>query len=132
MLWRRKAGTVGRLEPDHNDQVKKSEPYSVDLKLTLWSKRCVCVCARTRSRMPTQQHPPLCYSMDCSLPGSFVHGFPRKEYWSGLLGLPFPPPGDLPSPGIKPVSPASPALAGGPLPAEPLGMMQNVWSFISK
>ena len=30
-----------------------------------------------------------------------------QEYWSGL---PFPPPGDLPNPEIKPVSPA---LAGG-------------------
>ena len=37
-------------------------------------------------------------------------GFPRQEYWSGL---PFPPPGDLPDPGIKPESPVSPALAGG-------------------
>ena len=34
----------------------------------------------------------------------------RQEYWSGL---PFPTPGDLPNPGIKPVSPASPASAGG-------------------
>ena len=34
----------------------------------------------------------------------------KKEYWSGL---PFPPPGDLPDPGIEPESPASPALAGG-------------------
>ena len=33
-------------------------------------------------------------------------GFSRQEYWSGL---PFPPPGDLPNPGIKPMSPA---LAG--------------------
>ena len=33
-------------------------------------------------------------------------GFPRQEYWSGLL---FPSPGDLPDPGIKP---ESPALAG--------------------
>ena len=30
-------------------------------------------------------------------------GFSRQEYWRGL---PFPPPGDLPDPGIKPVSPA--------------------------
>jgi len=36
-------------------------------------------------------------------------GFCRHEYWSGL---PFPTPGDLPNPGIKPASPASPALAG--------------------
>ena len=36
--------------------------------------------------------------------------FSRQEYWSGL---PFPPPGDLLNPGIKPESLASPALAGG-------------------
>ena len=35
-------------------------------------------------------------------------GFPRQEHWSGL---PFPPPGDLPNPGIKPTSLMSPALA---------------------
>ena len=36
--------------------------------------------------------------------------FSRQEYWSGLT---FPTPGDLPDPGIKPSSVASPALAGG-------------------
>ena len=30
-------------------------------------------------------------------------GFSRQEYWSGLS---FPPPGDLPDPGIEPESPA--------------------------
>jgi len=30
-------------------------------------------------------------------------GFSRQEYWSGL---PFPPPGDLPDPGIEPRYPA--------------------------
>jgi len=35
-------------------------------------------------------------------------GFSRKEYWSGL---PCPPPGDLPDPGIEPTSHMSPALA---------------------
>jgi len=34
-------------------------------------------------------------------------GLSRQEYWSGL---PFPSPGDLPNPGIEPMSPA---LAGG-------------------
>ena len=34
----------------------------------------------------------------------------RQEYWNGL---PFPPPGDLPDPGIEPASLMSPALAGG-------------------
>ena len=36
-------------------------------------------------------------------------GFSKQEYWSGL---PFPPPEDLSDPGIEPVSPAAPALAG--------------------
>ena len=36
-------------------------------------------------------------------------GFSRQEYWSGL---PFPPPGNLPDPGIEPASLMSPALAG--------------------
>ena len=35
---------------------------------------------------------------------------PKEESW---IGLPFPSPGDLPNPGIKSASPASPALAGG-------------------
>ena len=43
----------------------------------------------------------LCDPMDCSLPGSPVHGIFRQQYWSGL---PFPSPGDLPNPGIKPRS----------------------------
>ena len=35
-------------------------------------------------------------------------GFSRQEYWSGL---PFPPPRDLPHPGIEPTFPVAPALA---------------------
>ena len=41
-------------------------------------------------------------------------GFSRQEYWSGL---PFPSPGDLPNPGIKPKSPALQADALTPEPA---------------
>ena len=43
----------------------------------------------------------------CQAPLSM--GFFRQEYWSGL---PCSPPGDLPYPGIEPVSLMSPALAG--------------------
>ena len=43
-------------------------------------------------------------------------GFFRQEYWSGL---PFPPPGDLPDPGIEPGSPVSPAVAGRVFITEP-------------
>ena len=45
-------------------------------------------------------------------------GVSRKEQWSGL---PFPSPGDLPDPGIEPISPASPAVPGGFFTTEPPG-----------
>ena len=50
--------------------------------------------------------------------------FSRQECWSGL---PFPPSGHLPDPGIEP---ASPALAGGFFTTEPPGkhqMINIVW-----
>ena len=57
--------------------------------------------------------PILCDPVDCSPPGSSVRGFSRQEYWSGL---PRPPPGDFPSPGIELASPLSPALQEDSLP----------------
>ena len=51
-------------------------------------------------------------------------GFSRQEYWSGL---PFPSLGDLPGPGIKPVSPA---LAGGFFTNEPPGKPHEVNHFM--
>ena len=49
-------------------------------------------------------------------------GFPRQAYWSGL---PFPPPRDVPNPGIKPTSPVSPELQEDSSPAEPSGKPQK-------
>ena len=60
----------------------------------------------------------LCDLMDCSPPGSSVHGIFQAKYWSRL---PFPTPGDLPNPGMKPTSLIFPALAGGFFTTEPLG-----------
>ena len=68
------------------------------------------VCVLSLSVMPA-----LCNPMDCSLPGSSVHGISRQEYWSEL---PCPPPGDLPNPGIEP---RSHALLADSLPSEPPG-----------
>ena len=53
-----------------------------------------------------------CNLMDCS---PLSREFFRQEYWSGL---PFPPPGDLPNPEIKP---RSPVLQADFLPPEPQG-----------
>jgi len=58
-------------------------------------------------RLVTQSCPTLCDPMDCSPPGSSVLGISRQEYWSGL---PFLPAGDIPDPGIEPVSLVSHAL----------------------
>ena len=59
--------------------------------------------------------PALCDPMDVAHQTPLSMGFPRQEYWSGL---PFPPPGDIPEPGIEPMSPA---LAGGFFTIEPPG-----------
>ena len=44
-------------------------------------------------------------------------GFSRQEYWSGL---PHPPPGHLPNPGMEPKSLMSPAWQAGSLLLAPL------------
>ena len=49
------------------------------------------------------------HPVNCSLQAPLSMGFSRQEYWSGL---PCSPPGDLSHPGIEPVFPMSPALAG--------------------
>ena len=61
--------------------------------------------------------------VDYSPPRSPVHGISRQEYWSGL---PFPSPGDLPNPGIKPASLTFPTLTGGFFTAEPPGKPLDV------
>ena len=67
---------------------------------------CVCVCVCTCTCSVAQSCPTLCNTMDCNLPGFLSMGVSRQEY---LSELPFPTPGDLSDPGIKP---APPALAG--------------------
>ena len=57
------------------------------------------------------------WTVACQAPLSM--GFSRQEYWSGL---PFPPPRDLPDPGIKPLSLVSPVLQVDSLPLEPLDL----------
>ena len=58
---------------------------------------------------------------------SLSMGFSRQEYWNGL---PYPSPGDLPNPGIKPVSPAALALASRFFTAEPPGKPMSIYIYI--
>ena len=60
------------------------------------------------------------WTIACQTPLSM--GFSRQEYWNGL---PFPSPGDLPNPGIKP---RSPALQADSLPTEIRGKPKTLAS----
>ena len=61
----------------------------------------------------------LCDSMDCSRPGSTVHGILQVKIleWVAISS-----PGDLPDPGVKP---GSPALQTDSLPSEPPGKLRK-------
>ena len=64
---------------------------------------CVCVCVCVYARVCSFSHSVVSNSF--ATPWTIAHqaplsiGFSRQEYWSGL---PFPTPGYLPDPGIKP------------------------------
>ena len=74
--------------------------------------------------------PTLCNPMDYSLPGSSVHGILKARISEQV---PFPPPGDLPDPGIESVSLAFPELAGRFFTTVPHGKPQYKfgWLFIN-
>ena len=78
--------------------------------VALCSSRACCGVLGSVGAKLLQSCPTLCNPMDCSPSGSSVHGILQARYWSGL---PCPPSGDLPNPGIKPMSFMSPALAAG-------------------
>ena len=75
-------------------------------------------------------HAQLCLTlfdpMDCSPPGSSVHGILQARI---LEWVAFPPPGNLPNSGIKPVSSA---LVGGFFTTEPLGKPQIVYNLCQR
>ena len=79
----------------------------VHLKLTQYRKSTTLLVA--------QSCPTLCDSMNCSLPGSSVHGIFQARILERVL---FPSPGDLPDPWNEP---GSPALQADSLPSEPPG-----------
>ena len=68
--------------------------------------------------------------IDCvAFQASLSRGFPRQEYWSGL---PFAPPGDLPNPGIEPMSPGSPGFLAGSVPLSHWGSPFEKWYMLLK
>ena len=68
---------------------------------------------------------PTPWTVACQAP-SFMR-FSRQDYWSGL---PFPSPGDLPNPGIKP---GPPVLQADSLPSEPPGVLfMYIFTFLHR
>ena len=76
---------------------KATQQTAYNKRPRIWQS-CMCaqVCAQSSSRVWLFAIP---WMIANQAPLSM--GFSRQEYWSGLL---FPPPGDLPNPGIKPSS----------------------------
>ena len=86
----------------------------------------LCICAKSLQLYLTLCNPK--GTVACQAPLSM--GFSRQEYWSGLPHLP---PGDLPDPGIKPMSLMSPTLAGRFFTANATweAQGQDIWAQIS-
>ena len=82
-----------------------------------------CMKVKSQSEV-TQSCLTLSDPMDCSLPGSSVHGFSRHEYWSGV---------PLPSPGVRNRGPgkqcAPEAVGGIPLKWREQGERKNKRAF---
>ena len=68
--------------------------------------------------------PTLCDPVNCSPPGSSVHGILQARIleWAAISSC-----RDPPDPGIEPMSPVSPVLAGGFFTTEPVGK-PCIWS----
>ena len=107
--WLSSAKGLGRgmfLTPQPLYSVKKG-PYgqtqSTGINQVMWMRSCACLRAQPLQSCSIQRA--------CQPPLSM--GFSRQECWSGL---PCPPLGALPNPGIEPTPPAAPALQAGSLP----------------
>ena len=105
-----------------NDDIEGSQPeifpngleheyeicfHSITTQISGFTCYNLCVCVSHQSCLT------LCDPMDCSLPGSYVHGILQARI---LEWVAFPSPGDLPDPGIDPASLMSPVLAISPGP----------------
>ena len=87
--------------------------------LPLRVRVCVCVCTQSLSYVQLFET-----TQAVARQAPLSMGFSRQKYWSGL---PFPTPGDLPKPGIKPIFLVSPALTVDSLPLCHLG--SPLWEY---
>ena len=83
---------------------------TIQLYIYIYIYVCVCVCVCVRARALGRCSHVQLFVTSVAYQAPLSMGFPRREYWSGL---PSPPPGHLPDPGIEAKSLMSPALADG-------------------
>ena len=95
------------VRPHRRQPTRLPRPWDSPCKNPGVGCHCLPQCMKVKSESEVNQSClTLSDPMDCSLPGSSVHGFSRQEYWSGVP-LPSPPfLGDLPNPRTEPRSPA--------------------------
>ena len=110
----------------------RTYPFIINLNFRIYSKgtqqeygrklcRKLCVCVCTCTCVCVLSHVQLFVTLwTIASPAPLSLGFSQQEYWSGL---PFR--RDLHDPGIEPMSPASPALAGRFFTIEPPGKPQK-------
>ena len=92
------------MEPWEKSQFQLWTAHSLVREMVLQAKLNSTVIPYKGGVLVSQLCPTLCNPMGCiARQAPLSMGFSRQEYWNGL---PNPPPGDLPNPGIKPVSPA--------------------------
>ena len=97
------AWAIGRLEASFSEIRKTKGGADLSSKIRVLLQMC-CAVLSSFSHVQLFATP-----RTVAHQASLSMGFSRQEYWNGL---PCPPPGDLPNPGIKPVTLKSPALAG--------------------
>ena len=102
--------------------------YTQFARSQLWVNSSQCLWQYYMHAKSLQLCPTLCDPVDCRLLCPWR--FSRQEYWSGL---PYSPSGDLPDPGVEPVSPMAPALQADSLPLSHRGGPVTILDlFISK
>ena len=112
-------GCAVRRCPDYGGATGHSIPELIGMETQLWTQRyCLTIWKRKKTvfwwklvvgeqitlRVPAQSfsHVWLCDPMDCSPPGSSVHGILQARILEWVL---CPPPGDLPNTELEPASP---------------------------
>ena len=116
---------VGKI-PQKKSEVTEHTQHMALLSLAIkifftffWLSKALNMCAQSLQSCLT-----LCHLWTVVHRASLFMGFFRQEDWSGLPSLPT---GDLPKPGIEPMSLAPPELQAGSLPTEPPGKPQKCY-----